>query len=198
MDRFRACGAVNTDFQIVVPWIRSATAFTVPGEYIFFARSLLQECATDEMAAFVIAHEIAHHQLGHLSNFPESISESISSEIHFFIAAFFRGIASRIHGPEDECDADRHALDLCVQAGYDGSECLKIFDKLEKLALDRGDIKAAFGPDESDDELAPEAPPLTKFRIWLFQRRYGYLPIRDRREMLLKHLNSKGGCPLSA
>jgi hypothetical protein len=105
------------------------------------------------------------------------------------IFALYRTVETRIYGPEQECDADRNALELCVKAGYDGQKCISLFNKLEKLALDMGDIDAVFGPDESDDELSEDASWSTKIRIWLYQRKRGYLPIRDRREMLVRHLD---------
>jgi len=71
-------------------------------------------------------------------------------------------------------------------ANYDGQKCIGLFNK---LALDMGDIEAVFGPDESDDELFEDASWDTKIRIWLYQRKRGYLPIRDRREMLVRHLD---------
>lgn len=190
MARFQDCGGLQRDYEVIVPWISTPTAFTAPGRFIFFTRSLFQQCATDDMAAFVIAHEISHHQLGHLAKFPAFVADSIKSDIQLLTAALYRVLVTRIHGPEDECDADRNAIDLCVRAGYDAFGCLKLFDRLEKMALDIGDIKGAYGPNESDDELDEDASMLTKVQIWLYQRKRGYLPIRDRREMLLQHLNS--------
>jgi hypothetical protein len=78
---------------------------------------------------------------------------------------------------------------LCLAGGYEANQCLEIFDVLEHLALDRGDLDMVYGPDvESDDELEENANWTTKAQIWAWQRKRGYLPIRDRRQMLLKHL----------
>jgi Zn-dependent protease with chaperone function len=48
---------------VEIPWLSLFTAFTAPGRYIYFSRRLLERCPTDETVAFVIAHEIAHHDL---------------------------------------------------------------------------------------------------------------------------------------
>ena len=40
----------------------------------------------------------------------------------------------------------------------------------------------------SMDELDEDAPWTTKAQIWAWQHRRGYLPIRDRRQMVRKHL----------
>ncbi|MDB2438893.1 M48 family metallopeptidase [Hellea sp.] len=192
MRKFENSCELKKDYKVIIPWLNEFTAFTTPGDYIFFARKLFQECSTEAMAAFVIAHEISHHKLGHLDKFPETFSENKKAEIQIFIASIYRAVESRIHGPEQECDADRLAIEMCILAGYNPFECLKLFDKLEKIALDKRAFGAVFGPDESDDELLPDAPTVTKVKIWLYQRRLGYLPIRDRRQMILHHLAEKG------
>jgi len=55
-----------------------------------------------------------------------------------------------------------------------------------------GDLDMVYGPDvESDDELDENAGWTTKAQIWAWQKKRGYLPIRDRRQMLRKHLEAK-------
>ncbi len=104
----------------------------------------------------------------------------------------FHALEHHLYGPQKECDADRHALDLCVAARYDAQKCLELFDILEQYALDMEDYDMVYGPDmESDDELDENASWKTKAQIWAWQRRRGYLPIRDRRQMVLKHLQKR-------
>ncbi len=176
--------------RVHVPWIFNVMAFTAPGRHVFFARRLLELCRNDEMAAMVVAHEIAHHDLGHLDAIPAWLRLPSGREISLPLSATYRSALMRLHGPEKECQADRHGLELCLAAGYDGQRCLELFDVLEKDALDRRDRGAAYGPDDSDDELAASATWRTRVRIWLYQRRRGYLPIRDRRQALRRHLES--------
>ena len=67
-----------------------------------------------------------------------------------------------------------------------------MFDILEQHALDMGDYDIVYGPDEeSDDELDEDASWMTKVQIWAWQRKRGYLPVRDRRQMLMKHLRKR-------
>jgi len=47
--------------------------------------------------------------------------------------------------------------------------------------------------EESDDELDANARWTMKAQIWAWQRKRGHLPIRDRRQMLRKHLRSRSG-----
>jgi hypothetical protein len=107
-------------------------------------------------------------------------------------ALAFHAFEKRLYGPEKECGADRHGMDLCLAAGYDGNRCLELLDVLEQHALDLGDLDIVYGPDQqSDNELDENASWMTKAQIWAWQRRRGYLPIRDRRQMLERHLRKR-------
>lgn len=175
--------------RVEVPWIEEFTAFTAPGPYIYVSRRLLELCRTDEAVAFVIAHEVAHHRLGHLDIFPNWLADLPGTQIAELMAVLFRSIEARLYGPEQEVEADLMGIDLCVTARYEPTKCLQIFDILEKFALDVRDLDIVFGPQEADNELDPDAPLSTKLRMWLWQRTRGYLPLRDRRHEILRHLN---------
>ena len=178
-------------FQIVVPWLQEFTAFIVPGNYIFFCRPLLEMCLDDEMTAFVIGHEMAHYDLGHIDLFPEWLTKLTGEQITPFLTTFYRNLEGRLYGPERECAADNAGIELCIKAGYNAQKCLAIFDVFEQYALYMGDIDGVLGIEESDDELIENASLLTKLKIWLFQKSRGYLPIRERRNMLQNHLQSR-------
>jgi len=171
-----------------VLWMDEHTAFTGPGRHIYFSRRLLELCRTDEMTAFIVAHELAHHRLGHTDIFPDWLANLAGEQVGSFLAALYKNLSGRLYSPEREVAADLAAIDLCIAAGYDPMKCLEIFDIMEKVALDLGDIDIVFGPDESDQELDADAPLSTKLQIWIWQRVRGYLPIRDRRYQILKHL----------
>lgn len=191
-DKLQSGRAEHQRLQVLVPWFSEPTAFTAPGNHIYFGRRLFEQCATDEQAAFVIAHEIAHHDLGHVDLFSEAGDKLIKLPGARFFALAFHVLEARVYGPERECDADRCGLDLCLAAGFNGRRCLKLFDILEQIALYVGDEDMVYGPDvESDNELAPDADWKTKAKIWLWQKRRGYLPIRDRKEVLLTHLKNR-------
>jgi hypothetical protein len=178
--------------EVVVPWTEIFTAFTAPDRFIYFSRRLLERCPDDESAAFVIAHEIAHHELGHLRIFPHWLAALAQVKGGWIAAAGVQAIERRLYGPEKECDADRRALDMCLAAGYDATRCMHLFAILEPHALDVGDTHIAFGLDpESDQELSDDASRTTKLRMWVWQRMRGYLPIQDRAGALREHLRMK-------
>ncbi len=188
-DRLQAGRAPEARLLVEIPWLEVVTAFTVPGRYIYFSRRLYERCYTDEQVAFVISHEIAHHDLGHVRLFAHWAPKITKLPGATLFAFAVHALERHLYGPKTECDADRHGLDLCLAAGYEGEKCLELLHILEQWALDMGDYDMAYGPDkESDDELADDAPWTTKAQIWLWQHGRGYLPIRDRHEMLRKHL----------
>lgn len=159
---------------------------------------MLERCPDDETVAFVIAHEIAHHDLGHLDLFQGPFARRASRIGAGRLAVlFFRGLQRPIYSPERECDADLRAIELCARAGYDGFKCLHAFHVMEMYALDMQDFDMVYGLDPgSDQELSPEADLMTKARLWIWLRTRGYLPIQDRRALVrerLQELLSRSG-----
>lgn len=194
LDRLQAGRPESERLIVEIPCLEEVNAFTAPGRYIYFLRRLYERCPTDEQVAFVIAHEMAHHDLGHIHLFAGWAPKIIGLPGAKLFAVAFHVLERRLYGPEKECDADRHGLDLCLASGYEGPRCLELLDILEQYALYLGDDDMVYGPDEeSDDELDENASWKTKAQIWAWQRKRGYLPIRDRRQMLLKHLQSTAG-----
>ena len=182
-------------FTVEVPWLDEFTAFTAPGRFIYFSRRLLERCPHEDSAAFVIAHELAHHDLGHLTYFEGAFARR-AARLHAPLLAmlFFRVLQKRIYSVEREVAADERAIDLCLDAGYDAGKCVYLFHILELIALDYGDVNAVFGLDpESDRELEPDAAMILKARIWLYQRERGYLPIQDRLGALERYLERTRG-----
>ena len=190
--RLQAGRGEGERLKIEVPWIEEVTAFTAPGRYVYVSRRLLEQFSDDEPVAFIFAHEIAHHDLGHVAVFRGwgPPLKRVPGALFFGLA--FHALERRLYGPEKECDADRHGLELCLKAGYEGRRCLRVFDILEDRALYLGDLDIVYGPDiESDHELSEDASWKTKARIWAWQRARGYLPIRDRRKVLLDYLDDR-------
>lgn len=178
-------------FQVTVPWLEQFTAFTAPGKHIYFSRRLLELCRDDSTIAFVIAHEIAHHDLGHLDILSRWLSIALGASTAYLLTILFRCMENLIFSSQKESDADRRAVDLCLQAGYDIRKGLGIFDVLEKFALDMGDIDAALGPDGSEDEPCDGAVWRNRLKGVWYKIRRGHPSIRDRRQQLQRYLVDK-------
>jgi hypothetical protein len=190
-DRLQSGRPQSQHLIVEIPWMEIVTAFTCPGRYIYFSRSLYQLCSTDAEVAMVIAHEMAHHDLGHVSLFAGWASKLIHFPGAMLFAYAFLSLEKYLYGPQKESDADRHGLDLCIQAGYNAQDCLALFDVLEQYASDIENSDIIYGPNLSEDEKGEHASWKTKLDIWAWEHKHGYLPIFDRRQILLKYLESK-------
>jgi hypothetical protein len=181
--------APRSRMTVEILWLGETTAFTAPGRYVYISRELLERAASDDPVAFILAHEMAHHDLGHLDLLGGRGSFLQRVPFGTDVALLIRAAEWFLISPEAESDADAYALDLCVRAGFDGRKCLEVFDILEAVALDHRAIDAVFGSGDQLDES------VTGIRRWSMQaKRWGaerirrYKPIRERKEDLLARL----------
>jgi hypothetical protein len=164
--------------------IPAFTAFTVPGRNVYVARQLLERLPTDECAAFVLGHEAAHHDLGHLEIFHSWLDVLPRGTLGLVVGSLVWKVSHRLYGPERESQADQYAVELCLDAGFDGALCLQAFDILEQESLHRGDIDGVFGPENLLDPTDPGQGSLAyQAQRWLWSRARRYLPLRERREI---------------
>src|SRR5262245_33211538 len=136
--------------------IPAFNAFTVPGRNIYISRQLLERLPSDESAAFALAHEVAHHDLGHLELFRSWLDLLPKGNVGIIVASVVWKVSHQLYGPERETQADQYAIELCLDAGYDGERCLQTFDIMENDALNRGDYDGVFGPENLLDPTDPE------------------------------------------
>jgi predicted Zn-dependent protease len=143
-ERLQAGVPLPDRFETLVLWTDAHNAFTGPGKTIYFGRRLLQQMPDDEAAAFVIAHELAHHQLGHVPTLTRAI---LALPVSLVILGLSRWIATS----QRETDADLRAVELCLDAGYDIERCLHAIEQLCQIYLDYGDIDGVFGREDGKD-----------------------------------------------
>jgi predicted Zn-dependent protease len=184
MSRLNAARSGRSPLTAHVLWIRNFTAFTTPAPRVYVGRMLLERLPTDEAVAFVLAHEAAHHDCGHLDLFAGWLEMMPRGKTAVIAASVFRHLEHRLYGAEREAEADKYALDLCLRAKYDGDKCIQAFEVLEQGALDRGDVDGVFGPENLLDPTDPGQGG-TAFAIqkWIWTRAQRYLPLRERREL---------------
>lgn len=167
-------------------------AFAAPGRYVYITRRLLERLPSDECVAFVLGHEVAHHDLGHVARF-RGWAEWLPRNVAGQLAAGLLQLAThRIYGPEREAAADQYAVALCLDAGYAGERCLQAFQILENEMLDRGGYDAVFGPEALLDPTDPEEGSAGyELQRWLWSRAHRYLPLRERRERAWAYLRER-------
>lgn len=164
--------------------IRECTAFTTPGPHIYIGRRLLERLPSEECVAFVLSHEVAHHDLQHLDLFRGWSELLPRGAVGSLAAAVFRKLSHRMYGPTRESQADQYAVELCLDAGYDGERCLHAFDIMENESLNRGDIDGVFGPENLLDPTdAKQDTTAYALQRWLSSHARRYLPLRERREI---------------
>lgn len=170
--------------QVELLWIPEVTAFTFPGRYIYVSRRLLERVDADEPIAFVVAHELAHHALGHLrarERWMKRLAPLPGADVVALPALEAAGWFSH---PRNELAADEYALRLCADAGYDLHACIRVMDVLEMDALDRGQVTAVCGPEPSDAEIAGEPGVADRLRRWFWDRERAYPSLLARKQRL--------------
>jgi predicted Zn-dependent protease len=190
-DRLNAVRAPAAPLEPVILYMGELSAFIGPGRYFYVSRGLLHRAWWKEATAFVIAHEMAHHDLGHTRLLDQRLGwiQRVPGSI---VLVVFTAAAERLlNGPEHEAEADARALNLCTAAGYDPARCIEAFDVLERYALDHGDIDVVFGPEHLSDGTNPGRWLIAGQR-WLWQRARGYPTLRERKAALLSRLRTPG------
>lgn len=171
----------------VIIWIPQATAFIAPGGYLYISRELLQRLLCEDAVALLLAHEMAHYDLGHIRLFVPAVSKLQYLPGGGLLALSYLRARHLLPAPERERQADEYGLGLCLAAGYDGYRCLELFEVLSAYYLDFGDVTGVFGKEKSRsdaDDLLPEG-----IRQWwggvkdAIERRsltHDYLSVRER------------------
>ncbi|WP_461257298.1 M48 family metalloprotease, partial [Treponema sp. R80B11-R83G3] len=130
-------------------------AFATPGGHIFVTRKLIESASSEDMLAAVIAHELAHIILRHgIQIINESKFENEMSAMADLMAGYAAGMsaeAARANSFRDsitrnidtliqsgysqtqEYEADREAVILLLNAGYDPNALLDMFKVLQKV-----------------------------------------------------------------
>ena len=165
-------------FRVTVPWIQMQTAFTLPGRHIFVSRNLFQLCRNDDQFAFIVAHEMAHHDLQHVVGvLPAWLDQVLNDKLHAVFWLARQSFVKEKTRHLQEFEADEYALRLCVKAGFDPVKCLSIFGVLEHILLDRRAISSIFG--EESGETWEE-----QVKQKMFSGVKTHPPLRARREAL--------------
>lgn len=183
-NRLQASLPLSERLQVELLWIPEVTAFTFPGRYIYVSRRLLERVDADEPIAFVVAHEIAHHALGHMrakERWMRRVAPLPGADV---VAVSALQAAGWFSHPGNEVAADEYALRLCADAGYDLNACIRLMDVLEMDALDRGDVTGVCGPEPSDAEIAGESRVADRMRRWFWDRERGYPSLLARKQRL--------------
>lgn len=143
LDRLQRTVPLEQRFEGLVVWSDTHNAFTGPGKTVYITRRLLEMLPDDDGAAIVIAHEIAHHRLGHVaSKLP--INRWLKLEFVLFVLKQVIATKNR------ERQADLLSIEMCLEAGYDPDKCINACEIIQQVFLDYGDIDGALGREDGD------------------------------------------------
>jgi predicted Zn-dependent protease len=173
-----------------VLWMGSPSVFTLPGRYCYISRRFIERCASDAPVAFALAHEIGHHDLGHLRRAERWAASAVTHvPLKLAVLALIQ-LPKWVYSRHMELAADAYALELCRKSGFDLQKCLECFDILSEYMLDHRDVDGVYGADE-ELELDPKltANPIHRLyiqaRVWMAQHRRTHPSINERRQALL-------------
>jgi peptidase M48-like protein len=139
--------------------------------------------------AFALAHEIGHHDLGHLNRAESWAAGAVEHTPLQFAVLLLYQLQRWIYSRDMEFAADEYALELCRKAGFDVRHCRECFDILSRYMLDHHDIDGVYGSD-AELELNPQLASNTidrlsiEARLWLARHRRSHPAIQERRHAL--------------
>jgi len=131
-----ASGDKRFSYRFLVIEGNQPNAFTIPGGYVFVNTALLNLCSSEDELAGVLAHEVAHSALRHVSRmFEQARKVSVASlammvaglllakdtEAQKAIVAGASGLAQSLmlkYQRDHEAEADQFALQVIKRAGY--------------------------------------------------------------------------------
>jgi Zn-dependent protease with chaperone function len=200
----RAMAALNAVRAPLAPmvgevlWLSPPIAFTLPGPYVYITRRFIGRCTSDAPVAFLLAHEIGHHDLGHLKR-AERWMDNAFARIPWLIARLAReGLVGWLFSRDNELAADAYALELCRKAGFDLKRCLQWLDIVGWYLLDIHDLDGVYGSDE-EIELDPDRASNAigrmriEWRLWRARHRRSHPSLHERRQILLSRIADIGG-----
>jgi predicted Zn-dependent protease len=108
-------------------------AFTFGGK-IFVTTEMLSFCNNNDELACIIGHEIAHNELGHIS---ESIKKNnlLNEYLGQDLGDVFFSLSRVVFAPFsqiDEAHSDMRGMDIAVASGYDICQNKKLWDRMSK------------------------------------------------------------------
>ena len=179
--RLNECRPSKPPLETTILGIAPPLAFTLAGHHVYLSRRLLERLPTDDAVAFVLAHEAAHHDLGHFDLFTgwgRVLPRTHSATYVAILAALFE---HHTYGPERENAADAYGVELSLKAGYSGELAVQALSILETIALNSGDIAGVYGPENLLDSTDPKRDSASyQVQRWVWTHLHGYHPLHER------------------
>ena len=145
-----------------LPWTfgilatESVNAFSAPGGFVLLTQGLMDLLDTEDELAAILAHEIAHILRKHhwaiiqkqqnAAALVARMQGNMKSQNALFseMNSLFSDMMTRGLDKEAEFEADRDAVVLAANGGYDSSAMLSVLEKLDGLKTDSAETQLLF------------------------------------------------------
>lgn len=145
-----------------LPWTfgilatESVNAFSAPGGFVLLTNGLMDLLETEDELAAILAHEIAHvvreHHWAIIKKQQEAaaliarMQGNMNSQNALFseMNSLFSDMMTRGLDKEAEFEADRDAVVIAANGGYDSSAMLSILEKLDELKAGSAEAELLF------------------------------------------------------
>ena len=115
-------------------------AYTVGGQ-IFVYEGMINFCRNDDELAAIIAHEIAHNELGHINAMlvkEKTANEIVGDEAGWLTAQLYMGLTVAFN-QKQETHCDLYGIDLAFKAGYNACDVIDVWKRMEDDDFQLGD-----------------------------------------------------------
>ena len=145
-----------------LPWTfgilatESVNAFSAPGGFVLLTQGLMDLLETEDELAAILAHEIAHvvreHHWAIIQKQQQAaaliarMQGNMKSQNALFseMNALFSDMMTRGLDKEAEFEADRDAVIIAANGGYDSAAMLSVLEKLDALKADSAETQLLF------------------------------------------------------
>jgi predicted Zn-dependent protease len=133
------------ELRIVLVRENEINAANAGGCQFYFTTALLQQASDDHLRG-VLAHEIAHEDLGHVAK-AQVLGAGINAGVALLeqllpgssaLTPLAGTLLARSYGRSEEYAADRHAIEILQRAGYSGGIMIDTLSWLRRAGGDRG------------------------------------------------------------
>jgi predicted Zn-dependent protease len=132
----RTAPAARRTFHFCVVEAPAANAFALPGGYIFVTRRLAEMCEDPSESAFLVAHEMAHVISRHFVE--NKVMETLLGAVR--AGQLLAELIGKGYSREQELEADRKAVELVREAGFDEQGARRILRKLHGISPEPSEL----------------------------------------------------------
>ena len=142
-DRLLAASAKARPLLVRVLDLPNINAFALPHRTVLVARPLVDFCR-DRTAqlAFVLAHEIAHVELGHAGAKHWAGAAAGLARLNPLVGFAVRNLFDRAFSREQEFAADRRGLALARAAGFDADGAIVLLNRLHAESIESAESRS--------------------------------------------------------